>query len=105
MSPKRVYRWWQGLQHRKALAGFLILAAGLVYAIHTQSVQTSQRVAEIQHSRIVSCRQTYEGVRQVFLPFFPPRKDRTKDQRYLVRKLNTTVDRLKDRCRQQTTPN
>lgn len=62
------------------------------------------RINDIQASRIESCRHTYEGIREVFRPFFPPRGHRTKRQRHQVTKFNHQVDRLKRGCVAQTAP-
>jgi hypothetical protein len=35
-------------------------------------VENSNRIKEIQKSRLESCKRTYNGIREVFLPFFPP---------------------------------
>lgn len=60
------------------------------------------RTAEIQEARLSSCRQTYEGIREVFRPFFPPAAHRTAEQRRDVRKFNQTIDRRKAQCGRQT---
>jgi hypothetical protein len=91
---------------RRVLTGWLIAFTILVFwALHEQrelSDANRSLIADIQQARVSSCRQTYEGVREVFLPFFPPKKDRTAEQQANLDKLDRTVDRLKARCGQQT---
>lgn len=69
----------------------------------TEDVDRNKEViTQIQESRVISCRHTYEGIRQVFLPFFPPKGQRTRAQVQNLDKLNRTVNRLKARCDEQT---
>lgn len=58
---------------------------------------------EIQRERVASCERTYEGVREVFRPFFRPTKVRTRKERHDIRKFNRTVQRLKAHCDKQIT--
>lgn len=60
------------------------------------------RIHDIQKSRVASCQKTYESFKEVFAPFFPPEKKRTKEQQNNLDKLNKVVDRLKLRCTIQT---
>lgn len=58
---------------------------------------------DIQNGRVASCKQTYEGVRQVFQPFFPEKGEPvTKKQKDDIKIFNDTVDRLKANCGKQT---
>ncbi|MDQ5821955.1 MAG: hypothetical protein M3540_10990 [Actinomycetota bacterium] len=97
------YRWrWRLLTFW--VIGFTALT---VYALDQNRgliAENKQRITDIQQSRIASCRQTYEGVRDVFRPFFRPPKERTAKERRDVEKFNRTVDRLKRRCDLQTQP-
>lgn len=68
---------------------------------HALIVANQRRDAERQASRVASCRQTYEGIRQVFQPFFPP-APRTASQQHDIDKFNQTIDTRKARCGQQT---
>lgn len=63
---------------------------------------TRDRISEIQQARVASCKQTYEGIGKVFLPFFPPPKQRTKEQRANLAKLNRTIRDLQAQCGKQT---
>lgn len=65
--------------------------------------QNSFRIKEIQKSRIESCKRTYLGVREVFLPFFPPPPRTNKEQANLD-KFNRNVHKLVAACAKQTTP-
>lgn len=66
--------------------------------LQRQSTQLRRQDTEIQESRILLCRQTYEGIREVFRPFFPPKKGRTAEQQKDLDKFNNTVDDLKTKC-------
>jgi hypothetical protein len=58
---------------------------------------------EIQRQRITSCKHTYEGVREIFRPFFRPAPARTTKERHDIRKFNRIVDQLKAQCDKQIT--
>lgn len=88
----------------------LIGFAWVVSDIHRISEQNqvlieenNARVTEIQESRTSSCRQTYEGIRQVFKPFFPP-PPRTKEQQDSLDLFNETIDGFVAGCTEQTKP-
>jgi hypothetical protein len=84
---------------------------------HTQAVEAARlagetsrlalanedRIEEIQESRVISCKRTYEGIREVFGPFFPP-PPRTKEEQTNLNKFNNRIDDLKSRCSKQTEP-
>jgi hypothetical protein len=63
--------------------------------------ENSQRIKEIQKSRVDSCKRTYNGIREVFLPFFPP-PPRTPQQIDNLEKFNTTINNLAKACIKQT---
>ncbi len=65
--------------------------------------ENSDRITDIQQSRIESCERTYEGIREVFRPFFPkhPTNQRQIDN---VETFNTTINNLKKACTKQTKP-
>lgn len=58
------------------------------------------RLVEIQDSRVESCKKTYEGISNVFKPFFPP-PPQTAEQKAQLEKFNTTVAKLKNGCSKQ----
>lgn len=63
--------------------------------------QNRQRIKDIQESRIASCQTTYNGIREVFRPFFPP-VPRTPKQEADLNKFNSTIDKLIKQCKTQT---
>ena len=68
---------------------FFLTLAGFAWVIN-----------DIQNSRESSCRQTYNGIREVFRPFFPE-PPRTKEQQADLDKFNNTIDRLMSGCSKQ----
>jgi hypothetical protein len=64
-------------------------------------VENTNRIHDIQRSRVESCQRTYEGIRQVFKPFFPD-PPRTQKQIDDLEKFNTLINKLKNKCDQQT---
>lgn len=102
------------MPHRKAahaiwanlavIALFVAAASSvLVLVLNNHRISDNQsRIREIQESRVSSCRQTYEGIRDVFKPFFRPMTDRTAKERKDIRKFNRVINRLKAGCDTQT---
>lgn len=70
----------------------------LTIAFTAQGLLLERTIGEVQHDRVISCRHTYEGVREIFKPFFLPAKARTAKERHDIRKFNRRVDRLKANC-------
>lgn len=62
------------------------------------------RIADIQQSRVAGCQGTYDSIRIVFEPFFPPPKLRTARQRRDLAKLNTIIAQQKAKCIERVTP-
>lgn len=91
MHVVTVKRW-------QVVGAFLAVAASFVYGAWVFTGYNNDRIRDIQQNRLVSCEQTYEGVREVFRPFFRPFKERTAKERRDIVKFNDTVDRLKARC-------
>lgn len=83
-----VIRRWQ-----VALA---FLAVTVAYVVGL--VLLERLVHRVNHERVVSCQRTYEGVREVFRPFFRKPAVRTAKEQRDIAKFNATVDRLKERC-------
>lgn len=77
------------------------IAISLVLTLVAVSGNRS-RLSEIQDARLASCKQTYEGIREVFLPFFPPPEKRSARQNADFAKLNRTIHDLKAHCGKQT---
>lgn len=78
----------------------LYLALGVLLVLGW--VANSHRIHEIQSSRTVSCERTYEGIREVFRPFFRPPDKSTPKEKADQLKFNITIDRLKKNCSKQT---
>lgn len=65
--------------------------------------ENSNRINEIQTNRLAACIGTYEGIKQVFQPFFPP-PPRSKIQQAQLDKFNKIVNRLKKGCKKKIQP-
>jgi hypothetical protein len=63
--------------------------------------ENAERDRTVRAMRVASCKQTYESVREVLRPFFPP-PPRTKKQQADLDKFNDTVDSFKEKCSKQT---
>jgi len=103
MSPETLPEKFQRIRRhdmRRALVAYVILALALGVAFAIQRANDRGRRADIQASRVSSCQMTYEGVREVFRPFFPVH--RTAKQERDVKRFNATINRLKRRCVEQT---
>lgn len=81
------------------LAGF----AWVVSNVSDLSKENRNRIEDIQNSRLESCKTTYEGIREVFKPFFPAEPRSVKEQRQLD-KFNTKITELKLKCVNQVSP-
>lgn len=84
------------------LAVFTLLTVYVLVQASSLSEANRTRITEIQESRVASCRQTYEGIRDVFRPFFRPIKERTAEEQADIDKFNDAVDQRKAACAQQT---
>jgi predicted PurR-regulated permease PerM len=71
--------------------------------INTLVAENSNRIHDVQQSRVESCQKTYEGIREVFKPFFPQHPT-NKQQIDNLEKFNTTINKLKAACDKQTKP-
>lgn len=69
--------------------------------IEKLSLANKDRIKDIQVSRVDSCKKTYEGIREVFQPFFP-NPPRTQKQIDDLETFNTTINNLKKGCDKQT---
>lgn len=79
----------------------IIWLTGFTVALIFAYDANSNRVSDIQKSRLASCERTYEGIREVFKPFFPPKGKATPKQLSDQAKFNHTINRLKTRCATQ----
>lgn len=91
--PRRVV-----VLHRWQIAVAFI---ALTVAFVVQGVLLKQTINDVNHSRRISCERTYEGIRDVFRPFFRPPLVRTAKERRDIRKFNRIINGLKARCDKQ----
>lgn len=92
---------------------FFLILLGFSWTVHDiravskktaiLSVENTNRINEIQDSRVSSCKTTYRGIRKVFSPFFPP-SPRTEQQQHDVNQFNRIIHDLVDGCGKQTKP-
>jgi hypothetical protein len=75
-----------------AIAAMLLVFFGALY-------EASQRDKNRREARIKNCRSIYESFNEVFDPFFPPPKERTRAQKRNLQKLADRVVELKTRCK------
>lgn len=102
MPHRRALR---ALWHHLAIVALLLasLSSALVlYFNGERSDADSRIITDIQADRLKSCMATYEGIRQVFKPFFRTKSQRTDDEQRQIDKFNQRVDFLKSRCTVQT---
>jgi len=95
-------RWaWE---HLAVIALLLSVVANTYLYSSTRDLaaENQNRIAEIQQSRVDSCRRTYEGVREIFRPFLQP--GQTPQQAASWEKFNQSIDTLKAKCKAQTKP-
>lgn len=81
-----IYVFW--LQHRTSAQA----SATASQAKHL-AVENRRLTAEIQRSRVVSCRFTNRSIEAVALSFFPPPKQRDARQRRIARNLHRFIHR------------
>lgn len=65
--------------------------------------ENTNRIREIQESRIESCKRTYQGIREVIQSFYPP-PPRTQIEQNQINDFESTVVRLRQGCFTQTKP-
>ena len=100
MPERRHYDEQRARDIRRISIGYAILALATGLALWLVVSGNRDRVQDIQQARVDSCRRTYEGVREIFLPFLHPDEDPKVNRN--IRQFNERVDRLKARCGQQT---
>ena len=90
---------------RTVLFGYLVLAIGVLLAlagVWSALQQNQNRVSDLQAARVASCVQTYNGVRQVFKPFFRTKSVRTAKEQRNIDKFNRRINQLIASCPEQT---
>lgn len=88
------------------LSGFAWVISDVKDLSHTTqnlAVENSNRITEIQQSRLDSCKRTYNGVSEIFQPFFPANPE-TKEEKEFIHKFNMLIDKLVAGCEKQTHP-
>lgn len=95
MPHRRAARF---LWHNLAVVALLLAALSSSLSLYLNG----ERLDDINRDRVVSCVRTYEGVREVFKPFFRAKSQRTRREQRNVDRFNERVDELKARCGQQT---
>lgn len=92
--------------NRKIRRAFIILTVIfflILCGFASVAIANRNRVDEIQENRVRSCEAVYDGIREVFQPFFPD-KPRTKEETENIRKFNETITKFRARCEEQTRP-
>lgn len=82
------------LRWRLLAIWIVIFSLGVGYGLRVQREQTN----DIQSSRLHSCRASYEGIREVFKPFFRDPKLQTAKEKADQKKFNTIIDKRKRNC-------
>lgn len=62
--------------------------------------ENQHRISDIQKNRIASCALVFDGIYEVFKPFFP-NPPKTKKQIRDLKKFKTTINGLKSKCVKQ----
>lgn len=86
-------------QRRRDQVLFWLLAVFIALTFYTIR-QNRLLIHDIQDARVASCKQTYEGVREVFMPLFPKHPNPT--QQRSLDTFNKTIRDLKAGCARQT---
>lgn len=109
MPHRRTLRFvWRNLAVFVLIGATVVDTALFVQALdqsHKSSrltAQNQERINDIQRARVESCEHTYEGVRQVFKPFFRTKTVRTVKEQRNIEKFNARIDELKAGCPLQT---
>lgn len=82
------------LRWRLLTVWIIVFSLAVGYAIRVQREQTN----DIQKSRLHSCQASYEGIREVFKPFFRPPDVQTAKEKADQLKFNSIIDRRKAKC-------
>lgn len=92
-------------RYRRALIGWIIVFTIVVgWQVNRSLNSTEQnrnRIADIQDSRVTSCKQTYQSFRVVFKPFFRPAKKRTAQENKNIKKFNSIINAKIAGCSKQ----
>lgn len=94
--PVHIWRW-------RAMTVWIIIFSVVVFWALAEtrhlSHENNARISDVQQSRILSCRQTYESIRQVFAPFTPTKP--TPQQEKNLKLFNQLIVSKKQQCVQQ----
>ena len=63
--------------------------------------QNKARISDIQRDRVTECVQTYEGIRDVFRPFFQPKSNRAPADQRNIDRFNKRIEQLEAACPRQ----
>lgn len=74
---------------RRALTVFIIVFSCVALL---GQYNNRQRIHDIQKSRVLSCQRNYQTTRDIFRPFFPPKKHRTVKQQENINKFLHLTD-------------
>jgi len=74
----------------------LYLALGALFVVGW--VSNNHRADEIQRSRVYSCQQTYESIKDVFTPFLTPPRKRTAKEAADIALFNKIINSKKANC-------
>lgn len=96
MPWRKPIRW--SVRHSAFTAFLLAVILSSAIAVYLNS----ERVDDIQKDRVASCQRTYEGVREVFRPFFRTKRLRTVKEQGNIDRFNARIDELKAGCDEQT---
>src|SRR6266498_3617819 len=77
---------------------YLIFTFGTAITFYIQNRNNKDRIMDVQQNRLSSCKTTYDSIRLVFKPFFPPKNQRTKKVQHDIDRLDHTIDMLKKGC-------
>lgn len=113
MKEVQLRRWEVALAFIMLTISFTVSVGWMTHLQHELNRKNAERITDIQalnHERLMdiqqerleSCRRGYEGVRQVFRPFFSPPGKRKPAERKTIRKFDRIVDHLKAHCSVQT---
>jgi len=95
-------RWQVGVSFFMVTLAFVVGLVWLTHVSHDVSRKNHERIMDIQRGRLESCQRTYEGIRQVFRPFFAPPQKRSAHERLVIKKFNHRIEALKAQCDDQT---
>ena len=87
-----------------ALVVFIIDVRSNSDQIENLGKENSNRITDIQASRVASCKETYEAIRDVILETFVPEPPLPPELQARIVKFNTTIDTYQQGCGAQSRP-